>query len=484
VDVYAMRIDDVAVFWTPHEGDLEATLVFRVGTADEPLPFRGITELVHRTARATATGSLRGLGGTVDLLTTSLRCTGGTGAVVDFLAQAGTLIHGREDSRVEAHDALVLEDRAWEPELEQRLLRLRHGFVGPGTGAAPRLGLYGMAAHHARSWAHRFCAAGNAALVLRGAPPADLRIALPPGPRRPATEPATRARSWPAAVHASGTNVALALTGTTSLAFRVVVQLLVRSFRERVVERQRLATEVVAGYTRSGPRTTQAVLLVTTAHGTAQQVHEELVAELDLVNLHRFPAMVAGALVQALRAEATDPFTLPAIAEQAAVDWLLGAPPRRPAELAAELGRLTLDDLSQALWDATGTAAWLLPPHVVPDRRTVVADDRTPTALPGTVYEQAHRAEGEPRSVLVLGPHGISLGTDGEGMQVIRWSDCVAATVGAGGSWRFFGTDGTTLSVWVNRFRGPVPLQQAIASWLPADRLVQVAEPAAGHRSR
>nr|WP_284289957.1 hypothetical protein [Angustibacter aerolatus] len=64
------EVDGVPTFWVPAEGPLRASLVFRTGQADEPLPRRGLTHLVEHLALHGRDSVRRPVNGSVSLLHT------------------------------------------------------------------------------------------------------------------------------------------------------------------------------------------------------------------------------------------------------------------------------------------------------------------------------------------------------------------------------------------------------------------------------
>ncbi len=474
VPINTVLVHGLPVFWIDAGERLEATLVFRGGIAHEDLPHRGTAELVHRAVLATADPRGVDITGEVDLLTSTFRCAGTPSEVLDGLRRLEQAITSVDRSIPTVVDELVRAERARQPLAEELLLRTRYGNVGVGVAPAPRLALrHPAAAVNAAAWARRHLNRANAVLVLNGPPPTGLLRGLPSGERVPLTDPAHRRRPLPACTVGPDAVVGVSLVGPPGLAFVAAVHVLADSCEERIRDR-RLFDGLALGFNRVGPRVVQAMLLARGVHGPAQRTLDALVTELDRVTLHGLPVARSRAVVQELRERIVDPLATTRLVRDAAIDWLLGAPPRRRQELLLELEHTTDDVVADMLWRIRGDAVWIAPPEVVHDRRITPVEDWTEQSVPGTTFDQVHRDPGEAPSVVIAGPAGISLRTEGRGNRTVWWRDCVLVTVDVVGRWCIHGADGTVVEVSASRFRGPVPFAQAVASWVPDGLLVRL----------
>lgn len=472
--VNTVLVDGLPVFWIDAGERFEATLVFRAGIAHEDLPHRGTAELVHRSVLAAVdTGGVDITGG-VDLLTSTYRCAGSPSEVVDALRRLEQAIASVDRSVPSVIDELVRAERDRHPVAEELLLRTRYGNVGVGVAPAPRLALRRpAAAADAAAWARRHLNQANAVLVLNGPPPPDLVPGLPIGERVPLTDPAHRRRPLPACTSGPDGVVGVSLVGPPGLAFLAAVHVLADSCEERGRSR-RLFEHLALGFRRVGPQVVQALLVARGVQARAQQSLDALVAELDRVTLHGLPVARSRAVVEELRERIVDPLATTQLVRDAAVDWLLGAAPRRRQEHLLELEHTTDDAVADMLWRIRDGAVWIAPPDVVHDRRVTPAEDWTDQSVPGTTFDQVHRDPGEAPSVLVAGPAGVSLRTEGRGSLTVWWRDCVLVTVDVVGRWCIHGADGTVVEVSASRFRGPVPFAEAVAGWAPPGLVVRI----------
>lgn len=472
--INTVPIDGLPVFWIDAGERFEATLVFRAGIAHEDLPHRGTAELVHRAVLAAADPGGLDITGGVDLLTSTFRCEGTPSEVLDGLRRLEQAIASVDRSVPAVIDDLVRAERARNPVAEELLLRARYGNIGVGVAPAPRLALRDpAAAAKAAAWARRHLNRANAVLILNGPPPAGLLRGLPAGERVPLTDPAHRRRPLPACTVGPEAVVGVSLVGPPGLAFLAAVHVLVDSCEERTRDR-RLFDGLALGFTRVGPRAVQALLLARGLRGPAQRTLDALVTELDRVTLHGLPVARSRAVVEELRERIVDPLGTTQLVRDAAIDWLLGAPPRRRQELLLELEHTTDDVVADMLWRIRDDAVWIAPPEVVHDRRITPVEDWTDQSVPGTTFDQVHRDPGEPPSVVVAGPAGITVRTEDRGNLTVWWRDCVLVTVDVVGRWCIHGADGTVVEVSASRFRGPVPFAEAVAGWAPPGLVVRI----------
>lgn len=474
VPVNTVRIDGLPVFWTDAGERYEATLVFRAGIAHEALPHRGTAEIVHRAVLAAADPAGVAVTGEVDLLTTTFRCAGTPTAVIEQLHRLEQAIARVDLSVPQVIDDLVRSERDRRALAGELLLRTRYGNVGVGVAPAPRLALRDPAVvTRAASWARRHLNRDNAVLVLTGPPPTGLRPGLPAGERTPIPDPTPRRRPLPACTVGPDAVVGVSFVGPPGLAFLAAVHVLAESCEDRARDR-RLFDGLALGFHRVGPRVVQALLLAQGLRSPAQRTLDALVTELERVTLHGLPVARSRAVVQELRDRIVDPLATTQLVREAAIDWLLGAPPRRRQELLLELDHTTDDVVADMLWRIRDDAVWIAPAEVVHDRRITPVEDWTDQSVPGTTFEQVHRDPGEPRSVVIAGPAGISLRTEGRGNLTVWWRDCVLVTVDVVGRWRIHGADGTVVEVSASRFRGPVPFAEAVAGWAPPGLVVRI----------
>jgi hypothetical protein len=178
------EVDGVPVVWAEDRGPLRASLMFRVGKADEQLPTNGITHLVEHLALHRLGQQPHYQNGSVRTSITSFDSVGEIEEVTSFLTG---VCEGLTDLPTDRREAEV---RVLETELSRRAnstytaaLTWRYGPAGPGLWTYDEFA--GITADDAmlQSWSDRMFSRDNAILMLTGPPPAGLRLPLRDGVR-------------------------------------------------------------------------------------------------------------------------------------------------------------------------------------------------------------------------------------------------------------------------------------------------------------
>ena len=177
-------VDGVPTFWVDEGGPFMASLMFRVGVADEILATRGITHLVEHLALSQMRDVAHQFNGSVGLDITSFWATGATEDVCEFLPRLGAALATLPLERLDLEaGVLIAEQTGRAGSSLEYLLERRFGPHGPGVAAHPEYGLLRLTGAAVQQWAHDRFTADNAVLVLNGRPPESLRLGLPRGPR-------------------------------------------------------------------------------------------------------------------------------------------------------------------------------------------------------------------------------------------------------------------------------------------------------------
>ena len=193
MDWARVLVDGVPTFWSPHDGELRAGLVFRVGQADEPLPQRGITHLIEHLVLHAAGPAYDHVNGEVDATTTTFRVHGSPERVTEFITAVCRSLRDLPFGRVPVENQVLRTEAATRAAgYAAQLLVWRYGAVGYG---APGHDEYGVGHHdpdQLRRWVARWFTRGNAVLwLVGGPPPAGLTLDLPDGRRISPPPPTT-----------------------------------------------------------------------------------------------------------------------------------------------------------------------------------------------------------------------------------------------------------------------------------------------------
>ena len=204
--IHARTVDGVEVHHLDAEGPLTADLLFRVGAADETVSTLGLSHLLEHLALDGVEGLEPDVDGESAMTYTVLRVRGTPERVADRLericARLSALAVGGVSDAELAHARRVLEAEGGGPMADgphaAEHLHHRLGAAGFGLGVVPARFLARITPAEVADWAGTRFTAGNAMLVLSGPAPETLRLALPPGARRPLPETPFLERRYPA----------------------------------------------------------------------------------------------------------------------------------------------------------------------------------------------------------------------------------------------------------------------------------------------
>lgn len=186
-------VDGIQTFWVDTGPPFVATLMFRVGIADEALAERGITHLVEHLALSPLRDVAHPFNGSVAIDMTTFWAAGSIEDVVAFMARLADHLANLPTDRLEIEaGVLIAEGRDFQRTSHANMLSARFGPHGPGLIAYPEFGLRRLGADNARRWAVDWFTAQNAVLLLTGPPPEAMRLPLATGTRRTSAMPPDR----------------------------------------------------------------------------------------------------------------------------------------------------------------------------------------------------------------------------------------------------------------------------------------------------
>lgn len=187
VPVRQSDVDGVPTYWVPSRSHtLRASLLFRIGMSDLALHHHGRLHLLEHLALHGRESVSSPSNGEVGLLHTAFDIAGRPEQVVDFFVELCTwLANPRLDDLDHERRVLSAEEQQRGQGATARHLLWRYGARGAGLAAHPEYGLHQASADELCTLAQEAFVNGNAVLTLSGEPPADLRLPLRPGRRRP-----------------------------------------------------------------------------------------------------------------------------------------------------------------------------------------------------------------------------------------------------------------------------------------------------------
>ncbi|WP_246127580.1 insulinase family protein [Amycolatopsis rhizosphaerae] len=432
--VHRTEIDGVPVFWSGRpSGRLSATLVFGVGTAHEDFLGTGLTHLVEHLAMRPVRTNRYQNNATTEVLHTGFEVTSAPETVAEHLRRVCTSLSRLDTGPLEAERGVLLaEERsgdgpgvtAWLPASIWYGNRA-YGLIGNISVAPARAG-----EEEVRQWCARWFHRGNAALVLSGPPPADLRLPLPDGPasRPPAVAPFGLATPAQTAIPNGVAGCAL-VAWTPELA--CAVQVLIERLTERLRHSEGLVYDIGFDHQLVGPR--QAVI----GFGTdvpdkqARRVADAIRAELDKLGANGPAPEELGMDRQSLLEQVAEPGFAEYRAFDAAMAHLTGWPSAQ-AQQEAVLAGLRPGAVAAAARDLATRLVLCGPlgqlPPDLPELATAVAP------VPGRELKRALIGSTAPRGLrLVVGDEGLTTfyGDSPVPVAVARYDDVAGVAVEA-----------------------------------------------------
>ncbi|MBB4680429.1 insulinase family protein [Crossiella cryophila] len=453
------EIDGVPVFWSEHEGELTAGLVFRVGHADERLARRGITHLVEHLALHQAGARHDQSNGSVDATLTTFLTHGDAEHVRDFFASLCAALADLPVDRIPAENQLLLtEADGRSRDIQSSLAIWRYGAATYGLSGYDEFGVGLHSPEEVRAWARAWFTSGNAAMWLIGGPPPDgLRLELPAGPRVPTPEPTSTLRRTPAYFNASLNGVAASSVVERSTAATAYADLLQR----RLFQSLRTAEGISYSQTATYDRRDAYLAEITAFADGLSSVHSRLVRGFTEVIdwLAELPPKEheVAELIELRRAPLLDPRIRAGLPVGAAHAELFGAEPPTIASVEAELETLCAEDIQDVGITVRDNILLMVPEGHTPAGDRYVAAPHTSTgrvegeillpiesAQPGEQNPFGPATTGRPR--LCVGPTGISL-ISGPEFITIRFADCAAMLAWPDGARHLIGRDGLHLRI-------------------------------------
>jgi hypothetical protein len=365
-ELHLTEVDGVPLVWADVPGPLAAGLVLRVGQADEPVHLRGVTHLLEHLV-ADAIG-LDGVEAQVHLARTEFTLTGPHRNVAADLSRLCALLAAPPFERLETERRILRVEDAPSPGSEALLLVERYGYRGPGLVYLPELGLRGVDATTVGTWAGEHFRAGSAVAWLAGTPPADLRLALPPGTAPPvARRPGLRkGLRLPAQAATPRDEVALGAVLPAGPATVIFAALLRRRVRDRLRRRLGLIYSWRVGLSHMGDGETHLHVRVDAMHGFGGRTRDELLAVVDGVAANRPSDEELTSLHRELAVAFADgsPHAL-VVAARLRLD---GHDRWRPEEVLADMAAVTPDEVGDRARAALDGALVLVPEGTAPGR--------------------------------------------------------------------------------------------------------------------
>jgi hypothetical protein len=443
--VQRIDIDGVPVFSAPGPARATAALVFGVGIRDETYATLGITHLIEHLAMGALPKSHLECNATVDVESTVFYASGRPQAVAEFVTRVCASLADLPTDRIDLETGVLeAENCAGSHPTAAALWGARFRLTGPGLALAGGGVPFGLTAEQVRAHAQRWFVRSNAALAWHGELPADLRLALPDGPRPDRTAPAARPQEGPVWMQGGtpGVGLLLASTARPNTPLKLAVDVLEDRLTDVARHQRGLSYSVLREVVDVAPDRQEIALVVDAREGQEAAVAAVLWEQYrDLCE--RGPSAEEAAHAVEGFVEFLDSGDDATVAElgQAAFAHVFGLPFRGRDVALADLRAVTPEAAAEALRATLPTAILMVPDAVEPalpegiERRYLCNHvpelPSGPTFRPPLLARVRHK---EARLRLVVTDDGLAhADSDGDG-HVIPWVDVEAALPAMQGS--------------------------------------------------
>ncbi|GIF41264.1 M16 family metallopeptidase [Actinoplanes xinjiangensis] len=448
-----LEVDGIPAVLAPVTGPAHAGLVFRVGTADEPLARRGITRLVEhlvtdgldpagRTSWTTGPEHtwfhVQGSPTEITEFLTGV-CEGLRNPPADRLAEVRELVQGARPER----DPLPM----W-----------RHGARGFGVVSYPEWALPGLTEAHLREWISRWFTRENAALWVAGDEvPEGLRLDLPAGVRQ---APPAAARTLPLTpawfTGGVGWDTVIARGPEAAVFANVLERRVHRDLRDLTAQTR---TEYV-------PRSDGTARILIVAEALPEQSEAALGGLVDVLAAVRAgqidPDEVASVVKltgEGLRESESRGARLPG----QAFNLLAGREVQTLEEALAEVRAVTAADVARVAVEAYDAGLLMTPPGSTAEWAGYTAAPAMSDTVPAG---RVHRGRRDRALRLISGAEGV--GVTGHGVvAAVRWDSCAALLSWPDGGRHLIGEDAVTVRVEPTMYRGADRVVREVDARIP-----------------
>ncbi|MFI1993332.1 M16 family metallopeptidase [Actinoplanes sp. NPDC020271] len=462
-----LEVDGVPAVLAPTTGPMHAGLAFRVGVADETLPWRGLTRLVEHLALdglGTADQQHNGMTGAEH---TFFHVRGTADEITAFLSAVCDALREPDPGRIEQARARVRADgRGNDP-----LALWRHGARDFGLTGYPEWGLDRIGPDQLLDWIARYFTRENAALWVAGEKvPDGLKLHLPSGERQPARTPSSALPASPAWFSGADSDVAWDAVVDREARAAVFANVLERQMFRELRQHDGISYTVRTDYQ---PRAGGSARIVAYADALPEKREAALGGLIDLLAAMRVGRIdpedvttVIGLTADGLAEADTRGGRLPGLA----FNLLAGRELKDLAEAVAEVRAVTTADVAEVAVAAYDAGLLMTPDGTGAGWAGYTA---APTHSESPVTGRGHRAIRDPRHHLISGPDGVSHVIGGEAATV-RYDEVVAVLAWPDGARQLIGPDAIVARVEPALFRDAARVTAEVDARVPADRRIEM----------
>jgi hypothetical protein len=439
------QVDGIPTFWAPAPGQFTAALQFRVGAADETLPFRGITHLIEHLALFASASRSDEANGFVDAERCVFYARGERDEVLDWLRRCSEALGALPLDRLATERRILRAEEAGREGVGilARLFETRFGATGYGLANYHELGLRWLGENEVAAWARERFTRGNAALWMTVEPPATLGLALPDGDRLPPPPVAPQAGRTGRLFQPGGRGgLAVGGIGERSTALTVAVGVAFERLYTQLRRELGLVYEPWAGYDILGPRHAHVLMGAECTDEQASTVAGEVWrAACELCErgatreeIHQY--------LRRFRQTEDDPGAPLHALDHAATQELLGEEPVDRAEVEREIEALEPQDVAAAIGRAFEDALFVVPGSVTSVEGFREVPFEWPAPETGAVYPD-DKERGGVGSELRIGDRGLTVSAPGDTPMTVLWDQVVLAESTPADTLRLSARDGS-----------------------------------------
>ncbi|HWS32191.1 MAG TPA: insulinase family protein [Actinoplanes sp.] len=447
-----LEVDGVPALCAPADGPMHAGLVFRVGTADETVPVRGITRLIEHL--------VADVPGSTGPEHTYFHTRGTPTEIAAFLSGVCTALRNPPAERIAAARQRMTSVRDRDP-----LPMWRYGARSHGVASYPEWALSGLTDDQVRDWITRWFTRANAALWVAGDDlPEGLALDLPDGVRQPAPTAVTVLPATPAWFAGSDGTAAWDTVVRRDAGAAVFATVLERRLQHELRDRAGVAETARTEYEPRADGTARILALAEAAAGRSDGTLGGLVDVLAALRAGRIDADEVGTVVKHTSEGLRDAECRGARLPGQAFNLLAGRAVQTLDEALAEVRAVTAEDVAAvaaAGYDAgllmtpgTGGADWA-GYTAAPTMSEAVLDGRT------------HRGRGDRNLRLISGAQGISV-VEGDVVGTVRYDACAAVLAWPDGARQLIGEDAVMARVEPTLYRDAEQVVHDVDQWIPA----------------
>ncbi|WP_165549925.1 insulinase family protein [Kribbella speibonae] len=459
----------------------DVTLTFAVGSRDETLRTIGVAHALEHLVMYTVRDLPIEMNAEVDLLTTTFVASGSTARVGEFLNRLCRALAAPPVDRLDLEArVLTAEEGNVAHPVVALLLNVRYGARGPGLAWLEGPGYDGLTPEHVISFANEWFVPANAVLQVTGPLPEGLELALPSGPAPARVLPVARSFDGPVVVGhgipASGVLLTLPPDDDVRLS-----TLSIMTLRQRIEEKCRfvgghsyeIGVDLVAG----PGGASDWIVYAEAREGSEDAVSRAVVAALtDLAENGPTAAELAHQIARAEEnlVATDDPEVRRAFSN--AMSRIIGEP-ELPSVSATRLAAVQSSDIAAVLKTALPGAIGYGDEHALEVWQaagfTLAAACPVIAELPeGRTFKPPLTARAfvkEARSMLWVRTDDALVLRDADGIHQIRWDEVAGVMRSPDGMTLVFGTNGCTIPVDPDMFRGATVVLEELTRRVPSE---------------